>query len=261
MASEKQIAANRLNAQKSSGPRTPTGKSSSSRNSLAFGLRAAKFYVLPWENRKELLEFARALYDDFAPVGVREEDLVLGMIQNRFTVLRADRAEASVLHFGTVGGDLRLYKDLLNSTEEMALELELLKKARATDNGHASEPGPVQPEPRIERVAKTFGDQKPGPTAATADETLSCELESLFVEVPARGSEKVDGIGGTFARNVQVLDAIRRYRVSAESSYWRKDTALQRLQAARRGEAVSPPESLDVTISPHALELMKQIEE
>jgi len=49
MATEKQIEANRLNAQKSTGPRTPQGKVHVSRNSLRHGMRA-RAVVLPKED-------------------------------------------------------------------------------------------------------------------------------------------------------------------------------------------------------------------
>jgi hypothetical protein len=43
--SEKKIFANRMNAKKSTGPRTASGKARSSMNSLKHGLNASKFII------------------------------------------------------------------------------------------------------------------------------------------------------------------------------------------------------------------------
>jgi hypothetical protein len=55
MATRSQIDANRRNAPKSTGPRTPEGKSQSSANALKHGL-AAGFRVLQAENQEEFDE-------------------------------------------------------------------------------------------------------------------------------------------------------------------------------------------------------------
>ena len=51
MATEAQIAANRRNAESSTGPRTKEGKSRSSRNAVTFGIYSAADFVLPEDNR------------------------------------------------------------------------------------------------------------------------------------------------------------------------------------------------------------------
>jgi hypothetical protein len=45
LATERQIAANRLNAQRSTGPRTEAGKANSRRNALKHGLTAEKMLL------------------------------------------------------------------------------------------------------------------------------------------------------------------------------------------------------------------------
>ncbi len=75
MASEAQIAANRLNAQKSTGPRTPEGKAMMRRNPLRHGLSAASV-VLFYESEAEFEQFRQDLASDFDPVGAEECALV-----------------------------------------------------------------------------------------------------------------------------------------------------------------------------------------
>ena len=54
MLSEKQLEANRRNAQKSTGPKTTEGKSNSSRNNLRHGL-TGQISLLPTEDREILI--------------------------------------------------------------------------------------------------------------------------------------------------------------------------------------------------------------
>ena len=75
MATEKQIAANRRNAQKSCGPRTIEGKRRSSLNALKLGA-FAKTTLVKDEDPKELSGFARGIYADWKPVGTTERLLV-----------------------------------------------------------------------------------------------------------------------------------------------------------------------------------------
>src|SRR5579883_2259301 len=53
MATEAQIAANRANAQRSTGPRTEAGKQAVAQNRLEHGLSGGAFRLLPWESAEE----------------------------------------------------------------------------------------------------------------------------------------------------------------------------------------------------------------
>ena len=75
MATEKQLRANRENAKRSTGPKTPPGIRRSSRNALKLGL-FAKSSLLPSEDPKVLAAFARGIYADWNPVGTTERTLV-----------------------------------------------------------------------------------------------------------------------------------------------------------------------------------------
>ena len=73
--SEKQFAANRANATKSTGPRTPEGKARSSRNSTVHGL-TGKSPILPGEDPGDLRALVAQYRDALHPQGQVEEDLV-----------------------------------------------------------------------------------------------------------------------------------------------------------------------------------------
>ena len=73
MTSPRKLAANRLNAARSTGPRTPAGKTQSSRNALAHGLRSVS-PVLPGEDAAAWEGFRAGVVADLRPVGVLEAD-------------------------------------------------------------------------------------------------------------------------------------------------------------------------------------------
>ncbi|MBN2559834.1 MAG: hypothetical protein JXQ75_02750, partial [Phycisphaerae bacterium] len=71
MATEAQIAANRLNAQKSTGPRTPEGKAKVAQNALKHGL-LAKQSVVRGEDAEEFEAYRQEMVASLAPVGALE---------------------------------------------------------------------------------------------------------------------------------------------------------------------------------------------
>jgi hypothetical protein len=75
MATRKQIAANRKNAQKSTGPRTPEGRAASSGNARRHGL-TAHYSVIQAEDQDGFQRLLDAFCHDLQPSGAIEEDLV-----------------------------------------------------------------------------------------------------------------------------------------------------------------------------------------
>ncbi|MBI2685600.1 MAG: hypothetical protein HYX27_04730 [Acidobacteria bacterium] len=71
MASPAQILANEANAQKSTGPKTPEGKTRASQNAKKHGL-AAGILVIPTEDRQAFCEFEANLFADVRPKGTLE---------------------------------------------------------------------------------------------------------------------------------------------------------------------------------------------
>ena len=72
MTSEKQIKANRNNAQKSTGPKTAEGKEIVRYNALGHGLRAETVLLLPGEDSEELSNLSEQLRTELEPVGALE---------------------------------------------------------------------------------------------------------------------------------------------------------------------------------------------
>ena len=71
MISQKQLDANRRNAEKSTGPKTPEGKAAVRFNALKHGMRA-RSTVLPFEDPEEFNQLYASLATDWSPQGQTE---------------------------------------------------------------------------------------------------------------------------------------------------------------------------------------------
>jgi hypothetical protein len=96
MATEKQIEANRLNAQKSTGPKTLEGREIVSRNATTHGLTATRAVVLP-EEQQEFDRFAAALYYEWNPESPLERFHLERMIHCAWRLRRVCHLETSLL--------------------------------------------------------------------------------------------------------------------------------------------------------------------
>jgi len=99
MATEKQIEANRRNAQKSTGPRSPEGRANSSRNATKFGLTAGQT-IIDGESREEFVAFYLDREKVLKPADAIEEGLVERIIICEWRLRRAYRAEAGLMETG-----------------------------------------------------------------------------------------------------------------------------------------------------------------
>jgi hypothetical protein len=97
MATQKQIEANRRNAQKSTGPATDAGKSKAKFNALKHGM-TAQVAVLPHEDAQSYEQLRQALIEDYQPGGAGEETLVELVAVNYWRLLRARRLETASLN-------------------------------------------------------------------------------------------------------------------------------------------------------------------
>jgi hypothetical protein len=94
--SEAKLAANRANAQKSTGPKSIEGRTRSSRNSFKHGLYS-KQLVLPGEDPAELDALKANLRAEHQPVSETEEILVNEMAEQYWRLRRARRLETDLL--------------------------------------------------------------------------------------------------------------------------------------------------------------------
>jgi hypothetical protein len=94
MISQKKLEANRRNAQKSTGPKTPEGKARSSQNGLTHGLTSKKWPILRGEDEAEYEQFHDAMVCDLQPRGIMQYQIVQDLIQVRWKMKRLPKIEA-----------------------------------------------------------------------------------------------------------------------------------------------------------------------
>jgi hypothetical protein len=97
MTTEKQIVANRRNALKSTGPRTPKGKTIVSQNALTHGLLANRVLIYD-ENPDEFKIFYQSILCDLAPVGTMEILLAERIVAFFWRLKRTGRMESTLLN-------------------------------------------------------------------------------------------------------------------------------------------------------------------
>ena len=92
MTTDKQVVANRANAQSSTGPRTQAGKANSRANALKHGLSAAQL-LIPGEDAREYDEFCALMVEEIAPGGHLEAALAHRLVENIWRLRRVPLLE------------------------------------------------------------------------------------------------------------------------------------------------------------------------
>src|ERR1017187_8823209 len=100
MATPSQIDANRINAQKSTGPRTPEGKALSSQNAFKSGPDADPQFCYG-EERADFYRLRVEYFTRFSPQSPEERFKVDTLIRNEWSLRRLLRAEAHLWEFNT----------------------------------------------------------------------------------------------------------------------------------------------------------------
>jgi hypothetical protein len=200
MATEKQIAANAANAKLSTGPKTAAGRSRSSRNSLKHGIRAQQIMLLDGE--EGWIDVAKEYLEHFQPVGAYQRGLVMEMIQRLLAVDRSHRAEAGLLSSGCPGKNL--------------IALQIAGTVHLDDKVREESAASARQEDSSSTITTPLMNTPP------ATGTL---FEVMKLQDIERAGLKL--LSDNFAQNSQMLDLLRRYRTSAENSFYR---ALQELR-------------------------------
>ena len=94
--SEKQLAANRANAAKSTGPRTPQGKARSAQNARKHGFTASTFAVVRLEDLHEVAHLRADLIAVYQPVNSQELFAIERIALTQQAILRAARLETGL---------------------------------------------------------------------------------------------------------------------------------------------------------------------
>jgi len=91
MATEARIRANRLNAQRSTGPRTPTGKAVVAGNAVKHGLTGKRIGLIAGESEADFKQLRADFYDEFSPHAAVDTMLTDRAVGLAWRLLRAAR--------------------------------------------------------------------------------------------------------------------------------------------------------------------------
>ena len=216
MATQAQTAANRKNARRSTGPRTPEGKAIASGNALRHGL-LAKEVVLEDEDEALFRERRDAMHAHLDSQGALEDMLVDRMVGCAWRLRRLGHIEASVLQYHVFDDEVSRASALVKT---FAVESSIL------DDGVSF----FQTTITDERQHAAALSQREEATAARGRETLAI----------------------AFTNAADPLAKLSRYEVAIERIFYRALQELQRLQAARRSRNGGTPPVIDVTGSASA---------
>jgi|SRR5579871_1120296 len=104
MSSEAQIAANRRNAQVSTGPSSSTGKAVSRFNNLKTGIYA-KVTVIPGEDASELEQLTHDYHLQFQPANPEQRYLVDSVVHDEWLLRRYRKVESSLWEYALSSAD------------------------------------------------------------------------------------------------------------------------------------------------------------
>jgi hypothetical protein len=129
MSTAAQIAANRANAQLSTGPTSEEGKSRSSLNAVKTGL-TGRTVLLPGDDVEHYTALVARYMKDFAPVGEQESLLVQSLADTQWRLFRIPSLESGIYALGHMA-----YKDLFPEEPDPAVRRQLIQTKVYLDYG------------------------------------------------------------------------------------------------------------------------------
>ena len=189
MSTEAQIAANRRNAEASTGPRTAEGKARVSRNSTTFGLYSAGDVVRP-EEESLYQAFCEDFQQQLAPQGAMETTLAAEIVHAAWRLHRCAKAESTLATHGDAQSGLdpmldpataaawnsidRARAQALPHLHRATAELRRLQKERQIRTTPPSE----QQLPRLLKTVATKQTQSEPPRTASIPRGAPCPCGS-----------------------------------------------------------------------------------
>ena len=218
MTSDKKAEANRRNALKSTGPRTPEGKNLVLLNAVRHGLRAEEI-LLAGEDGEALEELGERLRAELQPFGELKNLLVDRIVAAYWRLRRVGRVESGIFAW--------------ERSEELA--------ERAGREARQYE--------KLDYIPDMFD---PDPQVVITDEKKHEEALSRARRIRSEQEDETATLGRTFARDADKANAfskLSRYETSIERQLYRALHELERRQAARSGAAPTTPHVLNVDVS------------
>ena len=177
MPTPKQIAANRRNAEKSTGPKSVETKAKVAQNGVKHGL-CAKFRVLEEVEKQENFDaFLNKLMEDEQPVGQAEIELVVKMAEHTWVAKRALRAQNHCFSLQPKTAEQAKNGDIPVEVEVQPLELYMRYHA-AHDRAYQRASAELQKRKKARLLAEIgFASQK----RAEAEESRKAERHAVQI--------------------------------------------------------------------------------
>jgi hypothetical protein len=283
--SAQKIAANRQNALKSTGPKTPKGKAHSRTNALKHGLFAMDMPIREIANTESSQQYPallKLLQEDYEPVGIAEHLEVERIAACWWKLGRAWRYENAEIAYELFEVEMSR-RGLMWSEEPIShsrlcsehATLDLLRKAKTEveATGKISDELKAEMAAADERFRGVWADVEKwnsewfsrfvrgetssanGAASSKSDPYTNSLLRHIgfFIDHLNQGVEAVEHYNTTNPRNRAAvpkggaLDRALRADAAAERNLGRAMDRLERRQRQRRGEAVPPPLSFRLT--------------
>jgi hypothetical protein len=186
------IDANRKNAKRSTGPRTERGKSIAKFNAVTLGL-FAKHVVIPiydgYKPEKAFQTLLDGLHQEFQPIGLYEEWLIVKVAECMWRLRRATRCESGSVRQSAICNDRTSWDHRLENQHAMDLIFEVWALERAEKelraSGYLSQTNYLKVLPLVEEKRKRVQTERLMETTFDREEFLTCiteTKESLEIE-------------------------------------------------------------------------------
>lgn len=212
MTSEKQIRANRRNAQKSTGPKTPEGKDAVRQNARMHGLRSQEV-LAPGEDEEALMELDENLRDELQPVGELENLQVDSIVGYYWRLRRLRGVEASI--FAS-----EHYDELVDRA---------FREIRMRNRNY---------------IREIHEEQVGSRNIVIEDRAEIGKIMERVFSLWERQDAETATVGRAFTRDADKTNAfskLSRYETTIVRNLYRALHELERLQAARQTEGDVPP--------------------
>jgi hypothetical protein len=222
MASQAQLEANRRNAEKSSGPRTPAGKEKAARNAVKHGL-FTQAALLHGEDEEAYAYHHREMFEELCPDGMQEAHLARRIVDLSWRLQRAERYHDAVF--------AALY-------EKYVIEQAALASQPGAGGGAGVPPAaPEEEVPPVERNPGLAGNPHSGGTPALGGHPLRSTAGGgcpTGPQAPAPDTPPDPAVLGRLLledfSGAGILERVLRYELRIERSLYRALTELRELR-------------------------------
>jgi hypothetical protein len=275
-----QVAANRQNARRSTGPKTKAGKAAVARNSLGHGIYAVSPVVEGAETVEAWNDYRAAMWESFEPQGMLEETLAERLILNAWRLRRIARYETGQIlreinenKAEDLGGEQEAlgHREFLHdfSADGDNTEMSFDDAQWLLEDAFAYHPTNAAPDNLTDEDDGLDEYMKPLEAAQTCTVGLvRQQLERIAKRHEWTAADLLgwilSDVEEKIAKNRQELAAIQcahlvphpdivakvmRYESHLSRMFRRDLHELQRLQALRKGQPVAAPMVVDVGIA------------